>query len=117
MGIVRKQGGDGREVTSRGNSHELRTASHEMRQRLRPNRLPMLLPVRTRRERARWAVSASPLHEAAMRRNRRPLAASSAESPGRFDNASTGRDGFRPATAANTDPTARGRPGRWLPRY
>jgi len=44
MGIVRKQGGDRREVTSGGNSHELRADTHEMRQVLRPNRLLALRP-------------------------------------------------------------------------
>jgi len=44
MGIVRRQGGDRREVTSGGNSHELRVDRHEMRQVLRPNRLLALRP-------------------------------------------------------------------------
>jgi hypothetical protein len=37
MGIVRKQGGGRREVTSGGNSHEMRRHPHEMRQAVRPN--------------------------------------------------------------------------------
>jgi hypothetical protein len=37
LGIVRKQGGDTRVVTSRGNSHEWRAHPHEMRQPSRPN--------------------------------------------------------------------------------
>jgi len=37
MGIVRKQGDGGRKVTSGGNSHEMRTNPHEMRQAVRPN--------------------------------------------------------------------------------
>ena len=40
MGIVRKQDGAGRKVTSGGNSHEMRNTPHEMRQAVRPNRWP-----------------------------------------------------------------------------
>src|ERR1700730_5686189 len=58
MGIVRRQGGVGRKVTSGGNSHEWRTQPHEMRQLLRPNRLPTLLALprawRARRWRLPW---------------------------------------------------------------
>src|SRR5258708_715169 len=52
LGIVRKQDGGGRKVTSGGNSHEWRTWPHEMRQALRPNRLLVLLALAALRDEA-----------------------------------------------------------------
>lgn len=116
MGIVRKQGGDGREVTSRGNSHELRMPPHEMRQRLRPNRLPVVrLCGRTgpgALARERLAASRAPIGSESGSDAMEWMAfgGPASGSRGGLTMPSPGRDG-------DGDLTAAGRPSRGAPRF